>query len=59
MSNEPIENDDTADGETNVTDGEAPKEDTNDTLDDKNAPDELSKPNVDGEKEDEPVGDSD
>lgn len=55
------EYDSTPDGETNETEdaGKAKQDDSSDTLQDKNAPDELSQPGVGVQYEDEPVGDSD
>lgn len=47
-------------GKTNGTDDKgATQDDSTDTLQDKNAPDELSQPGVGVQYEDEPVGDSD
>lgn len=52
--------DDTPGGQTNPTDDRGvTKDDSTDTLEDKNAPDELSQPGVGVQYEDEPVGDSD
>ena len=62
MNYEPSANhNNTTDGETNRTDntGKPTQDDSSHTLQDKNAPDELSQPGVGVQYEDEPVGDSD